>query len=382
MKGIQKLKSGRYQARYFSGYDTKGNRVYPSKTFRTQGDALKWRNARIHEKDTGQLLEGTTLTLSAYMDQWFKGKLPELQPNSQKYYEYTIENYIKPELGKLKLANLRPMHFEQWQNHLLVTLTPQSVGIARAILNVAMAKAVRLKLVHDNPLSHTDAPKKVRREMKVLSPEDAAMFLSFCASSKFGLFFKCSLKTGLRPEEMIGLKWSRLQLDGKRGSCHVREVIVRPKGGGWLWGKPKSRSGVRTITLPGSLVAELREHHRRQLEERMKAGPHYQQHDLVFAMPSGAPWGHAFIVKEFKAVLKSCGLPSALRLYDLRHSFVTISLLAGVDMKTVSYEAGHASVAFTLDVYGHVLKEMHEAASDKRERFFDGAVKRYARGSE
>jgi len=77
--------------------------------------------------------------------------------------------------------------------------------------------------------------------------------------------------------------------------------------------------------------------------------------------------------KEFKVTAKRAGLPTSVRLYDLRHSFVTISRLAGVDPKTVvSREAGNASVAFTLDHYGHVLKEMHEAASDKREQLLRG----------
>lgn len=378
MKGIQKLKSGRYQARYFSGYDTKGKRIYPSKTFRTHGDAVKWRNARIHEKDTGQSIEGTTLTLSDYMDQWWKVKAPELRPNSQAYYGYAIESYIKPQLGKIKMANLRPMDFENWQNGLLGSLKPASVRIARAILNIAMTKAVRLKLIHTNPLGDTDAPRKVKKEMRFLSPDEAAVFLSFCSTSRMGLFFKCALKTGLRPEELIGLKWSRLELTDQRGSLHVSEVIIKLKGGGWQWGQPKSRAGTRTITLPASLAVELKDHRRKQMEERMKLGPRYQQHDLVFAMASGAPLVHRTVQKEFKRVAKEAGFPPELRLYDLRHSFVTISLQAEVDMKTVSYEAGHASVAFTLDTYGHVLKEMHEAASDKRERLFDGAVKRHA----
>jgi integrase len=82
----------------------------------------------------------------------------------------------------------------------------------------------------------------------------------------------------------------------------------------------------------------------------------------------GTPIRPCALQKEFKATATRAELPACVRLYDLRHSFVTFSLLAGVDIKTVSQEAGHASVAFTLDHYGHVLKEMHETASDKREQ--------------
>ena len=96
-------------------------------------------------------------------------------------------------------------------------------------------------------------------------------------------------------------------------------------------------------------------------------GQHWHNNDLVFCTSTGLPLRRSTLLWWFKKVLKQAGLPKEIRLYDLRHSFVTISLIAGVDPKTVSGEAGHASVAFTLDVYAHLLKEMRETASDKRE---------------
>ncbi len=380
MKGIQKLKSGRYQARYFSGYDAKGKRIYPSKTFRKFDEALKWRNARVHEKDTGQSVEATSITLSTFLDQWWAAKKPEMAANSVRCYAENITRNIKPQIGNIKLASLRPMHLEQWQNELSARLGSSSVRFIRAVLNSALVKACQLGLLYRNPLTLIKAPKLNRKERRVLTPDEAATFLSFCAQSRYGLFFKMALMLGLRPEEVIGLKWSRLDLLSKRGTCQVSNVIVRPVGGGWEWAKPKSRTGARTITLPSSLVAELREHHRRQLEQRMKIGKHYEANDLVFAKPRGGPLGHKNVGVEFRRIADLAGLPQDFRLYDLRHSFVTISLLAGVDMKTVSYEAGHATVAFTLDVYGHVLNEMRDAASDKRERLLAGAIKRHAQG--
>lgn len=375
MKGIKKLKSGRYQARYFAGYDSKGKRIYPSKTFKSHGDALKWRNARVHEKDTGISVEANTLSVSDYLDRWWKTKEPELRPNSRLYYEHALENYIKPVIGEVRLSGLRPAHIQDWQDGL--KLRASSIRTVRAILNSAIAKAVRWQFLFSNPMKGTDAPRKVKREMNVLSPEQAAEFLSCLPGERFGLVFKCSLKLGLRPEELIGLQWKCLEF-GKRGICKVSRVITRIKGGGWAWGDPKTKSGFRSVTFPASLVTELREHHRKQLEDRMRAGQHYKHLDLVFSKPNGDALTHGLLVDDFKKIAARAGLLSEFRLYDLRHSFVTLSLLAGVDIKTVSYEAGHSSVAFTLDTYGHVLKQMQEAASDKRERLFAGAVKRHS----
>jgi site-specific recombinase XerD len=102
----------------------------------------------------------------------------------------------------------------------------------------------------------------------------------------------------------------------------------------------------------------------------MRGGQNWKSNELVFCSSIGTPIKLCALEQEFKATLKRAGLPGTLRLYDLRHSFVTFSLVAGVDAKTVSYEAGHSDVGFTLQVYGSVLNEMRETASDKREELF------------
>ena len=138
--------------------------------------------------------------------------------------------------------------------------------------------------------------------------------------------------------------------------------------GGWRWHDPKTKSGVRSLFFPSELAAKLADYRRRQLEQKLKSGQSWQDNNLVFCTTLGTPIRQCALQKEFRVVANRAGLPRSVRLYDLRHSFVTLSLVAGVDAKTVSQEAGHATVGFTLDHYGHVLWEMHEAASDKREQ--------------
>jgi integrase len=203
-----------------------------------------------------------------------------------------------------------------------------------------------------------------------LTVEEALRFVEACGESRFGLYFVLALSTGLRPEEGIALQWSDLQL-GERGVVNINRVIHTLKGGGWRWHETKSKKGVRSIVFPGELAMRLTEHRKRQLEQKLKVGQHWQNNDLVFCTTSGTPLRHCALTIAFKTTLETAKLPANVRLYDLRHAFVTFSLLAGVDAKTVSNEAGHASVGFTLDHYGHVLKEMHEGASDKREHLLN-----------
>src|SRR5215216_4760731 len=148
-----------------------------------------------------------------------------------------------------------------------------------------------------------------------------------------------------------------------------RTLVWRRKDGGWYFAEPKTARSRRTIPLPSSLVRGMREHRRRQAEQRLKAGPKYQNHDLVFATAEGSPlMPRNLLSRHFKPTLKRAELPASIRLYDLRHSCATLLLSAGENPKVVSERLGHASVAMTLDVYSHVLPTMQQAAADRLER--------------
>jgi integrase len=186
-----------------------------------------------------------------------------------------------------------------------------------------------------------------------------------------GLLFKMMLNVGLRPEEMMGIKWADLHLNGK-GSVTVRQVVLRLHGGGWRFAEPKTVNSLRRVGFASWLVAELKEHRKTQLAQRLKVGEHYKDYGLVFASGIGTPLSRGFLLPKFKKTLERAEIDTAVRWYDLRHSFVTLSLAAGVDAKTVSAEAGHADVGFTLTKYGHVLEVMREGAVDKREALLSG----------
>jgi integrase len=373
--GIRKLPSGHYKARYFAGFDANGKRRYPSRVFKLMSDAVKWRAAQVDAKGSGRHFEIHNLTVARYLDQWLSSKKQSLRENSFYMYTQTLDAYVKPLIGHLKLSRLRPSQIEAMQTELLgdeLALSASTVLSARILLNGALKKAVRLGLIPTNPVTSTDGPKRPKPVRYPLSVEEALRFADECEPSRFGLFFLLMLATGLRPEECVALQWPDLELGGKRGVVNVNRVIHALRGGGWRWHEPKTKNGARSVVFPGELAAKLTEHRRRQLEQKLKTGPSWQNNDLVFCTSLGTPILTCALHNEFKAVAKRAGLPDVVRLYDLRHSFVTLSLIADVDAKTVSQEAGHASVAFTLDHYGHVLKEMHEAASDKREKLLKG----------
>jgi integrase len=219
-----------------------------------------------------------------------------------------------------------------------------------------------------NPASLVELPKQTHKEMQALSPEQAALFLNAAKVDRWGIVFKIALITGMRPEEYLGLQWK--DIDFEQGRVIVQRTLVwRRKGGGWYFGEPKTSRSRRSIPIPHSLAYELREHKRHQAEERLKAGPRYQIHDLVFATPDGGPlMPQNLYRRHFKPILKLAGLPESLRMYDLRHSCATLLLAVQENPKVVSERLGHATVTLTLDTYSHVLPSMQRAATDKLER--------------
>lgn len=362
--GIKKLGKNKYQARYFAGYNSKGKRVYPSKTFKTSSDATKWLTAKLREKHLGEYVEATTQTLEFYLDQWLITKKSSLRENTLYSYTGYIDQYIRHQIGRLKLTSIKGHHIEQWQASLVGRISAGTVAGVRAVLSSALSRAVRQRLIGRNPIADAEPIRFKRIEKQCLTPEQANAFMGQC-EGQIGLLLKLSLNTGLRPEESIAVRWKDLELDEKP-VVHVRQAIIRLQGGGWKAYKPKTRNSVRRIGLPAFLVQEFKAHRKAQLEKKMKVGRHYQDHDLVFASGIGTPITRSQMWHEFKQTLHRAGLSESMRLYDLRHSFVTLSLAAGVDLKTVSEEAGHATAAFTLDHYGHVLEVMRDAAVEKR----------------
>lgn len=363
--GIKKLSKNKYQARYFAGYDSKGKRVYPSKTFKTSGDATKWLTAKLREKHLGEYAEASTLTVAQYVDQWLVAKKQNIRENTLYTYTGYVEQYVRNEIGKMKLSAVKPIHIEQWQTALLTRISARTVASVRTMLSTVFQRAVRQQMLTRNPVRDSEAVRFKRAEKQCFDPRQAVAFMAEC-EGQIGLLLKLMLNTGLRPEEVMAVRWRDLEIESK-GVVRVNQVVLRLAGGGWKFYEPKTRNSIRGIGFPTFLIPELKEHRKTQLATRLKVGRHYQDHDLVFATAIGTPYTKSPIRDEFKRTLKRADLSMTMRLYDLRHSFVTLSLLAGVDVKTVSEEAGHASVAFTLDHYGHVLQVMRDAAVEKRE---------------
>jgi len=322
----------------------------------------------LHARDLGTLIEPSKSTLNDYLDEWLETAVKSrVRPRTLQGYAEIIDRYIRKDFGYLRLSKVTPLDIQKLYTGLLARgLSPKTVRHVHGVLRSALNQAVKWRLLPLNPALAVDLPKKEKVEMSAFSVEQATKFLEHAADDRYAALFALALTTGMRPGEYLGLKWKDVDL--KNGLVAVRRTLVPIKKGGWEFGEPKIAQGNRGIPLSKSVTKALAEHRKKQVEERLKAGADYANHDLVFATKTGEPIGlRNFVNRHFKVILRAASLPSKFRLYDLRHSCATLLLAQGEHPKIVSERLGHASVTLTLDTYSHVLPTMQQGAAEKLE---------------
>ena len=156
--GIRKLPNGRFRARYYQGRNAAGKRVYDAKTFDTEGEARKWRGARVAKRRRPGAA-GPRLTLGEFLDRWLAQKI-DIRENTSEQYRTAIENYIKPGLGNVKLKRLEALQVQEWQAALLRrgNLGRTTVRSARSVLHNALSFAVECKMIDSNPVVRCRGP--------------------------------------------------------------------------------------------------------------------------------------------------------------------------------------------------------------------------------
>jgi integrase len=270
-------------------------------------------------------------------------------------YEGLLRRYVRPRLGREALAHVSAFDIQTLYRDLLNrSLSARSTRYAHSVLRSALKQAVRWNLILANPADLVDLPRQDRRRFGVLSVEQARVFMKAIAGHPYEALFALAMTSGMRPSEYLALTWNDLDLD--HGTVSISRTLEW-RTGGWQFADTKRSRSRRLVKLQAWVVALLR--------ERISKDPGGREDNLVFRAKRGGPIREPrFVQCHFKPLLESAALP-AIRLYDLRHTAATISLAAGVSPKVISEQLGHASVAFTLDVYSHVLPHMQDAAAEK-----------------
>ena len=355
-------RNGKLYAR-ISYMDSEGKRRQKARLAESKSDIPRVVRQLEDELERGgpDLFRHSKTTLDRYLDTWLGIMKQNVGEKTYSTYEYLLRCHVRPTLGRKELQNIRRLDVQAVISSMRERgLSAKTVRETHMVLSRALKQAVEWEMLIKNPAANVELPKKTRQEMQYLSGEQAQRFLTEAMRDKWGVLFCFALKTGMRPEEYLALRWSDLDL--KKKNATVQRVLIRKrKGGGFIFAEPKTPRSRRTIPLSQSLVGMLEEHKQTQPDA------HRFTYNLVFASDAGTPLSMRNLERRnFKPVLKRADLPG-IRLYDLRHTHATLLLLAGENPKVVSERLGHASVAFTLDTYAHVLPSMQEEATEKLE---------------
>ena len=354
----------RWLIRIYLGRDNETNkRKYHNRTIRgPMREAQAYLTRKLRERELGRDLEGAKITLTEYLDRWLEAAVkPRVRDKTYQDYEGMLRRYVRPGLGTKILAALRPLDLQStYQQMMERGLSARTVRYTHVVLRSAMQQAVRWRLLLENPADGIKLPQQPRTEMRVLAVEQVRTFLKSATAASYGRVLAVALTTGMRPSEYLGLKWQ--DVDWARQTVSVVRTLQRLNGR-WSFSDTKRARSRRVVKLQTWIVALLRE----QFTTATVNTSCPESADLVFKTISGDPINADCLAKHFKSLLRLAGLPM-IRLYDLRHTAATLVLAAGVPPKVISEQLGHASAAFTLDTYTHVLPHLQDEAAAKCER--------------
>jgi integrase len=254
----------------------------------------------------------------------------------------------------------------------LADLDRQLPAHIAALVRAAWELGDRPGLVPRNVADLVDPPRMPRYEHAAFTPEQAERFLAAIRGDRLEALFVLALVTGLREGELLGLRWSDVDLDA--ATVTVRGSMQPDDRGRRVIEETKTRSSRRLVVLPRLAVAALLSHRTVQARERLRAGPRWQELGLVFPNTVGrAILPQNLLQRSLYPLLERAELPR-LRFHDLRHSAATLLLARGVHPKVVSELLGHTQIGITLDLYSHESATMLRHAADAFDELFGGQL--------
>jgi integrase len=323
--------------------------------------------------EQGTLVQSTAITFGSYLESWLEARRSTIKAVTYTSYHSHLYRHVMPILGSAKLQKLTDAMLQHFYSHLLEDeLSPNTVRLIHTIISTALDDAVKWKKIAVNPCKNVMPPRPEKREMRVLTPEQAQRLLDVAENHRLHCLLTVAITTGMRRGELLALRWSDIHFETARLQVQRTVSYVHPDQvhkHAYVETDPKTASSRRSISLPQFVLDALKQHRKRQLERRLNLGEKWQEHDLVFCNTFGGHYGLSVLFKEFKQLLKLAGLPN-MRFHDLRHSAATILLLMGVHPKIVQEILGHSNVSITLNVYSHVLPSLQREAMDQLDKRF------------
>lgn len=363
---IRKRSDGRWEGRYVAGHDEAGKPIRRNVLGKTQAEVKEKLKNALEEAKCIDVAKAGDYTVASWVKTWYElYSKPNIREATQERYWNHIRYHIIPEIGQIKLTKLISRDVQRMYNNVRdhgrvsrgpgdkrpQSLTASYVISLHRMFKMCLERAVTEQLLLRNPCDNVVLPKNDKKEIKILKPEHIKAYLA--EAEKHGVLpmFFLELCSGLRKGELVALLWS--DLDVERKTISISKQAVRVKGGGVKTTTPKTATSIRVESIPQEAVDLLLKEHEKHPEN-------------IYMFPSPVTGGMYYpdaVARLHTRMLKSLGLEHT-RFHALRHTFATLALQNGVDIRTVSGMLGHADPGFTLRTYTHATNPMQVQAAE------------------
>ena len=372
---IRQRNKNLWEARYTVGTDENGKPIRRSVYGKTQAEARKKLNAVVNDIDNGVYVAPDEMTVAEWYDIWMKEYNGNVKDSTRSQYEYQGRCHIKPMIGNRKLQKITAPILQKFINDSYNEgdgLSPKSCRNLHGVLHKLFNQAVLCGYIKHNPVSAVQLPRVEKKEMHFLSGNTLEAFLAEIKGKAYENLLFCDVFTGLRESEIIGLTWDCV--DFENGTIRIEKQFKRerqPKGGNKYRFDTLKNGKTRVISPAPAVFDCLKRERAEQAKNRLKYGSSYSnEHNLVFTNEIGGHLSPVTVYGCFKRRVEAIGCPE-VRFHDLRHTHAVIRIQNGDDFKTISEDMGHATVAFTMDVYGHVSDKMKRDSADRMQKFIN-----------
>jgi len=367
---IRQRKDGLWEGIFSLGYNAGTGKLIRKSVYGATSDevAKKLRKA-TSTIDDGLYIEPEKLTVGQWLDLWLTEYTGDLKPRTLDQYSMHVRLNLKPHLGAVQLLALAPHMIQSVYNKLLRRknpLSPKSIRNLNGVLHSCMNKAVALGYIRANPCDPVTLPRVVKKEMQTIKDENVTAFLEAISGHEYEAVYMIDLFTGMRQGEILGLTWPCVDL--QKGVIHIKRQLQKERRAGGQYALvPLKNDKERAITPAPFIMDMLIEQKRKQATWKLRSGGTWNNPmNLVFTNEQGRYLAPSTVYNNFKRIVKTLGLDD-VRFHDLRHSYASLSLQNGDDIKTVQENLGHSTPTFTLSVYAHSGNQAKRTSAERME---------------
>ena len=365
-------KDGKWMGQIQIGFKPNGTRKFITKTARTKQEISNWLAETRNDILKNTFIEPSNITVEQYLWNWMVTyKYKNVSASTYTRYINFMKIHIVPEVGNIKLCDLRTIHIQKLYNHLQdMGMSYSALKHVHTVFNQSLDCAVRENMISKNYALYTVRNKpRNTSEVPVFTPEQQQKIIENLPFTPIGVLVRTALGTGARMGELLGLQWSDIDLENN--IIHIRNGLVKENifsadgrdivSHRIALGPLKTPKSRRDIPIANSTASLLKKY---KLNQRAFIKNKDIIPTLVFCSEAGTLWDHSNVRNQYVKLLKKIGVPY-IKFHALRHTFATRVMEVNIHPKVAQELLGHSTVSITMDIYSHVLPEQKREAIEK-----------------